>query len=489
MALSYYLLKVVTCSAILFAYYMLVLKDKPFHYYNRYYLITVVLISWMLPLVKINLTGMETNMQTPVIHYAKIIADSNSQYEQAMTQYNPPFQWDLLVEWISVLISSVIFITFLHSLSKIFMLLKKFSIQTYEDIKLVNTDINGTPFSFFKYIFWHRDIDISSRTGEQMMQHELVHVREKHSIDKVFMELMMVVGWFNPIFWFLKKELYLIHEFIADHASIENKDASLLAEMLLLAAYPSNANRLSNPFFFSPIKRRITMLTKKTATRFSYLRRLMILPILSIMILLLAFRYVNKNEVRSILPLKKTYTIIVDAGHGGDDIGAKATTGELEKNLALSVVKKIKELNSNANLNIVLNRDNDVFIPVNNRHEKTINLHADLFVSVHFNAAGNKYQSKNGFEICIPDTTNKHYKQSGALASAISQHMDDLFSSSKILTRERKIWILDQTPCPAVLVQPGYITNPSDLNIMKTRRVEIAQKILSGIELYFKSTE
>jgi hypothetical protein len=88
-----------------------------------------------------------------------------------------------------------------------------------------------------------------------------------------------LIGWFNPIVWLIRNELYLIHEFIADQKSIENQDSGVLAELLLASAYPKQQHLLTNTFFYSPIKRRLFMLNQIKKTKFSHLRRLFVLPI------------------------------------------------------------------------------------------------------------------------------------------------------------------------------------------------------------------
>jgi hypothetical protein len=109
-----------------------------------------------------------------------------------------------------------------------------------ENIVLLNTTESGTPFSFLKFIFWNDEIDVNSTTGKQILQHELIHVNEKHSWDKIFVQINLVFGWFNPCLWLIKKELEMIHEFIADNKSIANSNADNFASMLMVAAFPTH---------------------------------------------------------------------------------------------------------------------------------------------------------------------------------------------------------------------------------------------------------
>jgi N-acetylmuramoyl-L-alanine amidase len=291
----------------------------------------------------------------------------------------------------------------------------------------------------------------------------------------------MIIGWFNPITWLIKNELYLIHEFIADQKSIENKDASVLAKLLLASAYPAQQHILSNTFFYSPIKRRIKMLTQSTSTKYSYLRRLAILPIMATTVLLFAFRNGKLNS-RPIVKLDKQYTVIIDAGHGGDDLGASAVDGTTEKDLALAFALKVKSINNNPNINIVLTRESDRFLNVVDRANIANASNANLFVSIHMDNAGDEKFS--GTTCYIPSKNKLYSKESNMIAKNLIDATGELFPKSKITTRKKGIWVLENVKMPSVLFESGYISNPNDLSLVKANEEKIANMILDGIESY-----
>src|SRR5205085_5379648 len=105
------------------------------------------------------------------------------------------------------------------------------------------------------------------KTGKHIFKHEVAHVKEKHSYDKLFLNILLIVAWFNPFFWLIRKELNMIHEFVADKHAVENYDTEAFAAMILQAAYPQHQFQLVNHFFYSPIKRRLAMLTKNQNPR------------------------------------------------------------------------------------------------------------------------------------------------------------------------------------------------------------------------------
>jgi TonB-dependent SusC/RagA subfamily outer membrane receptor len=296
LAVLYYFLQVILCSALLMGYYWLVLRNNRFHQYNRFYLLAAAVLSWLVPLVKIQ-WGRPVEISDPEIYrFFMLVARTNSQLEESLRQQRIEQLRDVLLTGIYVAVAAALLFGMIQALLRIRRLLKENACRSVEDVFLILTKANGTPFSFFRYIFWNEEIDIRTATGKQILQHELTHVKQKHSYDNLFLQLVVIFGWFNPFFWLLKKEMNMIHEFIADNKAVAEGDTASLAQMLLTAAYPQQSFHLTHPFFFSPIKRRLAMLTKTNHPRFSYLRRLVVLPLLCLVTVLFAFRDKEKNQ-------------------------------------------------------------------------------------------------------------------------------------------------------------------------------------------------
>src|SRR5205085_331813 len=110
-----------------------------------------------------------------------------------------------------------------------FVLVRKYPKKFWEGVCFVFTNSPGTPFSFFKYIFWNTEIDIESEAGRHILKHELAHVKEKHTLDKIFLSVALIIGWCNPFLWLIKRELNVIHEFIADQKAVSDGDAHSFA--------------------------------------------------------------------------------------------------------------------------------------------------------------------------------------------------------------------------------------------------------------------
>jgi TonB-dependent SusC/RagA subfamily outer membrane receptor len=107
----------------------------------------------------------------------------------------------------------------------------------------------------------------------------------------------------------------MIHEFIADKKSVEHGDTASLAQMLLTTAYPGQQFPLTNPFFFSPIKRRLKMLTNVKNPSFSYARRIVVLPLLSIVVLLFSFRTKEEKMIAPVSMMDTTKKVMIVQGY------------------------------------------------------------------------------------------------------------------------------------------------------------------------------
>jgi len=482
---AYFLLKIIICSGILYGYYLFGLRNKTFHKWNRFYLLSVVVLSLIVPLIKINIWQKSGESKTQVIHFLQVV-NANDEIVDEYSKSKENFQIDAsnLSLSVYVVISGLLFVFLIQTLLKINQLKKNNKQTIIEGINFINTNARGTPFSFFNNIFWNDEIDINSITGKQIFQHEVVHVEEKDSYDKILMNIILIFFWINPFFWIIRKELNMIHEFVADKKALEGSGTEAFAAMILLMTYPQQFN-ITNNFFYSPLKRRLIMLTKNQNPKISFLTRMLVLPFAAI--IFFAFTLKTKTIDSPLHDVGKII-IVIDAGHGGDDGGAKSENGIYEKNLTLSIAKKIKELNTNKNLDIVLSRDEDETITPKQRVDLAKSLHADLFVSIHLDAEVNK-NTTSGLGILIPNNDNPYLKESKILGFDMNESFKNSYQlpvANDLKQREKGVWILKANQCPALIVSPGFISTEKDLSyLMQSQNQKtIATNILNGIERY-----
>ncbi len=483
--LVWYFLKVIICSGIVCGYYYLVLRNKIFHRWNRFYLLASVILALVVPLMKINIFQKADGDKGTVVKMLQTINSGDEIIIEYSRQRGFQFSSANIVGAVYMLITILFLSVFFIAMYRIFRLKKKYPETKYEGINFITTDAKGTPFSFFNSIFWNNAIDIYSRQGQQIFNHEIAHVKEKHSYDKLFTNVVLIFFWANPFFWLIQKELSMIHEFIADKEALEDNDISSFAEMILQTVYPGKQFSITNNFFHSPLKRRLIMFTKNKNPKLNYLSRLLVLPLAAIVFLAFTLKLKNINSLTNYEG--KKITVIIDPGHGGDDNGAVENNTK-EKNLNLAIAKEIKLLNRNENINIILSREADESKSVQDRVKFADEKKADLFISIHVDAEENK-NIHSGLIIFIPKNDNFYLKESKLLGSALIESFKNNYQlqvTDDLKQREQGIWVLKGNQCPSVLLETGFLSSQSDLEylINPENQKIIAQNVLNGIEKY-----
>lgn len=485
--LAFYLVKVIACSGILLLYYRFALRNKRFHYYNRFYLLATIVASLLLPLLNINWFTINSSsdkaialMNVITVQGGEAIVDSSGNFFTLNRQQAPVF--------IYVAVCLFLVIVLLRRVYKIYAFKKKYAATNMGEFDFINTDLAQAPFSFLQNLFWRNDIDLNEKTGRQILQHELTHIRQKHTWDKLFMQLVLAIFWANPFYWFIQKELYLLHEFIADEKAIENNDGAAFAAMLLTSQYGKHIFSPAQSFAYSPIKRRLFMLTNLTKPRYSYARRLMVLPLMAAVVMLFAFRLKKAEEIvisdtYVATAEKPVFKVVIDAGHGGDDKGM-FINGITEKDITLSLAQKIKQLAPNYNVDVVLTRSSDEAPQPKDRITFGKEQGAEAFISLHVDY--NKNAAERGISVFV-SPANKHYAESRLLGSALLQNLAASFTvSPNLKQRQSPVAVLNVNPLPAVLIECGMMTNAEDLKVItnEDKLTAMANNILQGIANY-----
>jgi beta-lactamase regulating signal transducer with metallopeptidase domain len=205
-------LKITLCSGILLGYYWLALRNKIYHQYNRFYLLAVVVISSTVPFIKFNFYHNREIAVNSAVKILQVVTSGNEYLDEVtVTTKNPQLSAMQWLELSYLAVCLVLSLLLVQGLLRIRKLYKQNEHVTLENICLINTTAKNTPFSFMRYIFWNSDIDINSADGKQILKHELVHVTQKHTLDKIFISTVLIITWCNPFFWIIRRELNMIH--------------------------------------------------------------------------------------------------------------------------------------------------------------------------------------------------------------------------------------------------------------------------------------
>ncbi|HEX6914108.1 MAG TPA: N-acetylmuramoyl-L-alanine amidase, partial [Chitinophagaceae bacterium] len=167
------------------------------------------------------------------------------------------------------------------------------------------------------------------------------------------------------------------------------------------------------------------------------------------------------------------------------DGGAQAQDGTRESDIALQLAKLMLEENANSSIRLILTRAVDEYQHPVTKSELATKNNADLFVSLH--AAADPDRNSSGIEIFVPSwDTLRHYTASYNFGNTIANKLSSIPAKVSIRQRKTGIWVINASTCPAVLIEAGYLTNPSDLQHLKNNAYmrNLARNILSGIESY-----
>ncbi len=491
LTITWYLLKIVLCSGILLGYYWLALRNKVFHQYNRFYLLVTVVLAVLLPFIQIDFWQQKSETANS-INVIEAISYGNNYMNDLVINATPAkkaFNWQLVAVLVYSFISLVLLFGFVKMLFEINRLLKKYLSTKLNDVTFINTDNEkGTPFSFFKYIFWNRQIDITTTEGNQIFKHELAHIKERHTHDKLFINIILIFGWFNPFFWLIRKELNMIHEFIADKKAVKDYDTAAFAAMVLQTTYPQHQFTITNNFFYSPIKRRLAMLLKNKNSKVNYWSRVLVLPVAVLVFAAFTFKTKSKNTGGY---KGEKITVAIDAGHGGNDFGASSLNGNLEKDITVAIAKKIKELNINSSIDIVLTRESDIYLTPVERAEAATNKKANLLISIHIDKTP-KPNTRSGVDFFIAKDQYSIANESKILASSLIEAFTSNYKlpvAAQPKQRENDIRILQNNNFPSVLIETGVINNDKDAAYLQTNEAKetIARNILNAIEKFAAS--
>ncbi|MCE5316807.1 MAG: N-acetylmuramoyl-L-alanine amidase [Parachlamydia sp.] len=190
------------------------------------------------------------------------------------------------------------------------------------------------------------------------------------------------------------------------------------------------------------------------------------------------------------IPLNNRKVVLIDAGHGGEDFGARSlsTPRYQEKNLTLSTAKLLKTYLEQKGYAAIMTRSEDVFVPLDKRAKIANQLRPELFVSVHFNSAPSREAA--GIEVYFyrskEDQTRS--KSSRLLAQAVMQKLGESTGAKSRGVKHGNFLVIRETEVPAILVEGGFLTNNDEMERIKDPAYlkKLAWGIAEGVQAYLK---
>ncbi|MBQ8361263.1 MAG: M56 family metallopeptidase [Bacteroidaceae bacterium] len=304
-----YLIKSVFCLALFYPFYMVLLSRETFHRFNRLTLIGILLASAIIPLCRMTtkepvmlsqiyqrwehwLTGKESAEATISVDFGttemEIVSDTTTD-GAVIEDYIHPIHWTEV--FFLFYVGGILFRLGRNcfSIYRLTCLLRSGRTERMDNgVRLVlHLQPDIAPFSWMHYIVISEQDYRES--GKQILAHEQAHISNGHSWDLLWVELCILVQWFNPIVWLIRRELQNIHEYEADEAVIKQGiDAKQYQLLIIKKAVGARLYSLANNLNHSSLKKRLTMMMKEKSHPWARLKYLYVLPLAAISVVAFA---------------------------------------------------------------------------------------------------------------------------------------------------------------------------------------------------------
>lgn len=270
-----FLIKSSICLVLLYVFYLVFLEKLKMHQFNRFYLLGMLLFSLLVP-------NLMLYIESPVLSPVGIFSDARaSTFDLGRYAY--------LAIGIYLFVASVHLLRLVRNIISILKKVNQNERIAQDNAVLVLLKERTLPHTFLHYVFVNSEDYSSQKIEKELFTHELAHVRERHTIDVLFIELFFAIFWFNPILFFIKKSIRLNHEFIADNKVLTiHKNTSGYQRILLNIATSCNSYSVTSNLNYSLTKKRFQMMARKSSLFSKSMAIFSMLPLVTLFIFLFA---------------------------------------------------------------------------------------------------------------------------------------------------------------------------------------------------------
>ncbi len=261
--------------------YLLFLRNERFFQLKRAYLMTGILVSLIFPLISVHY---QVEVPAPAVSNFST-PDTNISASSAISATSRGKPVDYKIILLGLYISGIIFLGYriIHHLVLIRKTLNKANINSIGPAKLVRVSLFPASFSFFNYVFISPLVDEAE--VREIMNHELVHVKQKHWLDLFLVEMLRLFQWINPFVWIYTGFVRLNNEYLADEMALQrSSNPANYKAALMNQLFRSPVISLSNSFNYSLNKKRFDMMKKIITSPYRRLKVFTILPVIAVLL-------------------------------------------------------------------------------------------------------------------------------------------------------------------------------------------------------------
>lgn len=271
-----YSVKVAVCLALFYLFHKLLMSRDTFHTFNRFAILSMMLLSLVLPLVHLSLDS-ETGINRGTVALEglvaqTVVADGGNGVGEGLTLTQV-----LLAAYV---LGVVLFVgKALLSVGSLLRLIRRARcVEVRNGIRIYTMQGDISPFSWFRYIIMSEKDWLENR--REIVLHEMAHIRRCHSMDVAVCNMMIVFQWYNPAAWLLKRELQTVHEYEADEAVLSaGVDATHYQMLLIRKAVGERLFSMANNLNHNSLKKRITMMKIKRTNPVQKAKIAFVLPL------------------------------------------------------------------------------------------------------------------------------------------------------------------------------------------------------------------
>ncbi len=299
-------------------FYKILLENESMHQFKRFFLLTAIIASFIIPQIVFT-EYIEVKPTTAVTQIVSINEPQNiPPIVQAIEK--SPMNWSLILWTIYGLGVAGFSFRFMFNLLKIWKRIRNNPKTKHSTIYRILLKEHLPPHTFLKYIFLNKQKFETKSIPNSVLLHEETHAIQRHSLDVLFLEVLQVVFWFNPLIYVYKKTIKLNHEFLADSAVLNGQEDHLNYQNTLLS-YLSNDNfnthqsvGIANAINYSSIKKRFIIMKKQTSKKGIAIRSLLLLPVLALMLYGFSQKNViTQNTIKDInIEITKTGDLLIN---------------------------------------------------------------------------------------------------------------------------------------------------------------------------------
>ena len=307
-----YILKLSCSLSIVWLFYRIFLHNLTFYNLNRWYLLGYALLSFLIPFINIGAIDREDPAIQPlIVQYIPVIGEGQVVRALTATRSSSAWSWPAAALVLIGLGALLLLVRFGVRCMSLRRMRKRAELLEDGLVKIYRVRDRISPFSFGNAIYINTS-QHSEKEREEIILHEYVHIRQRHTADILFAELLTIFNWYNPFAWLIRYSIRQNLEFIADRQVVENGFDKKDYQYHLLKVVGQAQYRLANNFNFSSLKKRIAMMNKMRSARVQLLKFLFILPLLAVLLVAFRDRYSGLWKRRDGAPVVNIAGIVYD---------------------------------------------------------------------------------------------------------------------------------------------------------------------------------